>query len=418
MGIRGLPTLIRAIAGNSAIQTYNFSKLSGMKISVDASLIIHQTVIAIRNSGKDMMNSRGELTSHLHGLYYKILIFLQNEMIPIFVFDGAAPSIKSKTIKKRLERRNQAESKLTDLSNSEGEEYIKNFKQTFKPTKENITEAKILLDLMGIPYIVAPGEADVICSWLAARHDSNKKAYVNGVCSDDSDMLALGTPYLFKDMLRFMSMNKPVKVISLNKTLVKMNLTMEQFVNLCSLLGTDYCDNIKGIGPKNAYKLVSKYGTVEKVLHFIHKKETIETDSADSDESDEKNNEQCIIEARDYFLTALKEIDNSDKFILTDDQLKLRKFQEEELLDFMCVKHGFDVVRIKNGIERLKKYHKNMNVTRKNNSKVHKILKPVSENYIFTELSPENIDFLSSDEEIPSKKNSKAEKYIPPRKRQ
>ena len=414
MGIKGLPTLIKSVAGTSAIQTYKFSKFKGMKISVDTSLIIHQTVIAIRSSGKDMVNKNGELTSHLHGLFYKILIFLQNEMVPIFVFDGTAPDIKSKTIEKRRDRREQAETKLKSLSDSEDNEYIKNFKQTFRPTKENIKEARILLDLMGIPYIEAPGEADVICSWLAARRDTNKKPYVNGVCSDDSDMLPLGAPYLFKDMLRFMSMNKPVKVISLNKTLVKMNLTMDQFVNMCALLGTDYCDNIKGIGPKNAYKLISKYGTLEKVLQFLHKTKKIvsesddsnSNDDSDSSDSDNKTNEQCMIDARNYFLTALKEIDESDDFVLTDNQLKLRQFQEDELMDFMCVKHGFDVMRVKSGVDRLREYYKIMNVTRENTARVHKILQPISENYIFTELSPDKIDFLSSDEEqvIPNKK--------------
>lgn len=403
MGIKGLPILIKSVAG-SAIQSYKFSKFSGMKISVDASLLIHQTVIAIRGSGKDMVNKKGQLTSHLHGMFYKILIFLQNNMVPIFVFDGTAPNIKSKTIEKRQERRTDAEKKLKKMADSEDDDYIKNFKQTFRPTKENIKEAIILLELMGIPYIVAPAEADVILSWLAARCDENKKPYVNGVCSDDSDMLALGAPYLFKDMLKFMNMNKPVKVISLKKTLVKMNLTMDQFVNMCSLLGTDYCDNIKGIGPKNAYKYISKYGTVEKVLQYLNKNKKIDSDDDSNSELDEKSNEQCIISARDYFLSALTEIDNSKSFVLTDDQLNLRKFQEDALMDFMCVKHGFDVMRIKTGVERLKTYYKTMNVTRENTTKIHKILQPISENYIFTEIA--DIDFLSSEDEqpMPSKK--------------
>jgi flap endonuclease-1 len=419
MGIKGLPKIIKDIAGSAAIKTYRFSEFKGWVVSVDASLIIHQTVIALRSTGKDMKNSKGELTSHLHGLFYKILIFLQNGMVPIFVFDGKAPNIKNRTIEKRRCRKNQAEKNLQELSDSEGEEYIKNFKQTFKPTKENIKEAQILLDLMGIPYIVAPGEADVVCAWLAARTDSNGKRYVKGVCSDDSDMLPLGAPYLFKDMLRFMSKNKPVKIISLSKTLVKMNLTMNQFIDLCVLLGTDYCDSIKGIGPKGAYKLILKYGTLEKILDLQHKKTIVsdtdnDSDDGDSDcnkESNEKSNEECMFAARNYFKNALKEIDESENFVLTDDQLKLKKYQYEELMDFMCVKHNFDITRIQTGINRLDEYYKKMNVTRENNKKVHKILQPRSENYIFRALT-DDIDFLSSDEEtdklhtMPSKKNT------------
>src|ERR1700761_1303689 len=108
MGIKKLPKLIKDIAGDSAIRSYKFSKFKGWSVSVDANLIIHQTVIAMRSSGKDMKNTKGELTSHLHGLFYKILIFLQNGMVPIFVFDGKAPDIKNKTIEKRQQRKNQA----------------------------------------------------------------------------------------------------------------------------------------------------------------------------------------------------------------------------------------------------------------------------------------------------------------------
>jgi flap endonuclease-1 len=400
MGIKGLPKLIASIGGETAIRSYKFSYFKGLRVSVDASLIIHQTVIAMRKSGHDMKNNKGELTSHLHGLFYKILIFLQNGMIPVFVFDGKAPNIKNKTIERRRSRKTQAEKKLEELSDSDGEEYIKNFKQTFTPTKEDIKQAQILLDLMGIPYIVAPGEADVVCAWLAARRDINKKRYVKGVCSDDSDMLALGAPYLYKDILRFMSKNKYVKVIDLHETLVKMNLTMNQFVDLCVLLGTDYCDNIKGIGPKKAYILIKKYGTLEKVLIFLKKSNDTDSDNGSDDDSDCsdtvcKTNEQCMIEAKKYFKNALKEIDESDNFKIVDGQLDLVKYQYLELMDFMCVKHGFDVTRIQTGIERLKEYYKKMNITKENTKKAHKIIQPKTENYIMQALT-NDIEFLSS----------------------
>lgn len=416
MGIKGLPKLIQDIAGNSAIKTYKFSKFRGWVVAVDASLIIHQTVIAMRSTGKDMTNDRGGLTSHLNGLFHKILMFLQNEMVPIFVFDGKAPNLKNKTLEKRRSRKIQAEKNLEDLSDSDDETYIKQFKQTFTPKKEDIIEAQNLLDLMGIPYIVSPGEADVVCSWLASRKDANGNKYVEGVCSDDSDMLALGACYLFKDMLRYMNNNKMIKVISLKKTLENMKLTMQQFTDLCVLLGTDYCENIKGIGPKGAYKLIMKYGSLDKIVKYLESQNKINLENLDDDTSnsndqnesddDVKNNINCMFRARDYFINATKELDISKNFVITDDQIKLRKYQYEELMDFMCVKHNFDVMRIQTGINRLEEYYRKMNVTRENNKKVHKILQPRSKNYIFTELS-DDIEFLSSEDEndILSKKN-------------
>jgi len=272
MGIKGLPKLIETIAGTYAIKTYEFSRFADMKISIDASPMIYQTVISMRSSGKDMKNKKGGLTSHLHGIFYKVLTFLQNNMVPIFVFDGKSPDMKNKTLQKRNDRRLDAETHLKNLTDSEDEEYIKYFKQVFRPTKQDIEECQIMLDLMGIPWITAPGEADVVCAWLAIRHDERGKRYVKGVCSDDSDMLVLGAPYLFKNMLKFMNGKKTIKVISLRKTLVKMNLTMDQFVDLCILMGCDYCENIKGIGPNTAYKLLHKNDNLENVLKHISKR--------------------------------------------------------------------------------------------------------------------------------------------------
>ena len=49
------------------------------------------------------------------------------------------------------------------------------------------------------------------------------------------------------------------------------DLTQEQFVDLCILLGCDYVDKIKGIGPKKAIELVKKHKNIETILENIDK---------------------------------------------------------------------------------------------------------------------------------------------------
>jgi len=49
----------------------------------------------------------------------------------------------------------------------------------------------------------------------------------------------------------------------------------DQFVDLCILCGCDYCDTIRGIGPKTAVKLMQKHGSLEKVLENLDSKYTI-----------------------------------------------------------------------------------------------------------------------------------------------
>jgi len=45
-----------------------------------------------------------------------------------------------------------------------------------------------------------------------------------------------------------------------------------QFIDLCILLGCDYCDSIKGIGPKKAVDLIKEHKNIETILKHIDKK--------------------------------------------------------------------------------------------------------------------------------------------------
>lgn len=397
MGIPGLPALIESETKKYAVKSYDFSRFYGMRVGIDISLMTHQTVIAIRSSGKDLKNKEGQLTSHLHGIFYKLLNFLQNGMTPIPVFDGKSPDMKSFILEKRKSRKDKALKNIESIEDTEDEEYIKNFKQTFTPKKKDYDELKIMLNLMGIPYIEAPGEADAVLAWLAAKQDVNTgKRYIKGVVSDDSDMLALGAPYLFKDMLKYMGKNKKIKVISLNKALKKMELTMNQFVDMCVLIGCDYCPHIMGMGRKTALKLIKSHGSLKKVIKYLEKtgKFVVKSDSeseSDSTSDNEinindnklKKTKECMLKAADYFKNAVKKLDQSDNFVLTDDNLTLKKFQKNELLDFMINKHGFNQEKISEAVDRLSKYYDKMNITRENNKKFYTV---TGKKNIFTQI--------------------------------
>lgn len=45
-----------------------------------------------------------------------------------------------------------------------------------------------------------------------------------------------------------------------------MGITYEQFIDLCILLGCDYCGTIRGIGPKKAFELIKQYDNIETIL--------------------------------------------------------------------------------------------------------------------------------------------------------
>jgi flap endonuclease-1 len=400
MGIEGLTFLIKEIGKDYAMQFVPLERLRGMTVAVDTSLMVHQTVIAIRNSGKDLINKKGELTSHIYGVFHKIMNLLQHGIIPIFVFDGKVPDIKNETLKKRSEKKGLAKKKMEEINDSEDENYIKNFKQTFTPNEKTYDDIRILLDLMGIPYINAPEEADPVCVWLTTRYnpETNKK-YAKGVFSDDSDMLPLGSPLLFKRSLKFMAREKGVTVINLHRAIAKLNLTKDQFIDMCVLMGCDYCPKIKGIGKKSAYNLIKKHGDLESVISFLKKHGKLEFEDTSIPLEDHVKR---FYAASKYFRTAVKKLDDSDDFVISNDNILPRMMQYDELQDYLCAKQGFDVDKIKESLNNLQIYYKKMNITKPNTKRVHIPDIPVNQNPLLRSIDIDSIEFLS-DDEVPTK---------------
>lgn len=63
-------------------------------------------------------------------------------------------------------------------------------------------------------------------------------------------------------------------IMDITKDLNVLSFTiyLHQFVDLCILLGCDYCDKIAGLGPKRALTLIQKHRTIENVALHVNKK--------------------------------------------------------------------------------------------------------------------------------------------------
>ena len=83
------------------------------------------------------------------------------------------------------------------------------------------------------------------------------------------DTLTFGTPILLKHLTASEQKKLPVHQVDLPKALEGLGMNMDQFIDLCILLGCDYLDPIKGIGPKTALKLIREHGSLEKVIEHL-----------------------------------------------------------------------------------------------------------------------------------------------------
>ncbi|KAJ3505842.1 hypothetical protein NLJ89_g7206 [Agrocybe chaxingu] len=66
-----------------------------------------------------------------------------------------------------------------------------------------------------------------------------------------------------------------------------------QFVELCILLGCDYLEPIKGVGPKSALKLLKEHGSLKAVLKHLRAKSASKKAAAESDEEASEHEEHA-----------------------------------------------------------------------------------------------------------------------------
>ncbi len=238
--------------------------LAGKKIAFDASNVLYQFLSSIRQrDGTLLMDSKGNVTSHLMGLWTRFTnLMLKNIKIAV-VFDGKPPEIKFGTTQEREGRKRVAEEKFKEAFESEDiESAYKYSKQTVRLSKDMVDEAKELLDAMGLPVIQAPSEAEAQASYICRKGD------VWAVASNDFDCLLYGAPRIIQNLTlsstRRLASGQIIEIkpglINLEKNLSRLKLNNDQLLVLAVMVGTDY--NPKGIfkiGPKKAYALVKKY---------------------------------------------------------------------------------------------------------------------------------------------------------------
>uniref|UniRef100_A0A0P4W461 Flap endonuclease 1 n=1 Tax=Scylla olivacea TaxID=85551 RepID=A0A0P4W461_SCYOL len=330
MGILGLSKLIADVAP-SAVKENEIKNFFGRKVAVDASMSLYQFLVAVRQEGQMLTTADGETTSHLMGFFYRTIRMVENGIKPVYVFDGKPPTMKGGELAKRKERREEAQKALEKAEEAGNAEDVEKFsRRLVKVTKTHTEEAKTLLRLMGIPYVEAPCEAEAQCAALA------KAGKVYGVATEDMDALTFGTPILLRHMTFSEARKMPIKEFHLSRVLEGLELKQEEFIDMCILLGCDYCDSIKGVGPKRAIELIRSHKSLESVVKQLDpKKYPVPEDWP-------------FAEARNLFI----EPEVTDP---ADIELKWSEPQEEKLVEFMCEEKGFSEDRIRNGIKKLTK---------------------------------------------------------------
>jgi flap endonuclease-1 len=350
-----------------SVREIELKSLHGRKIAIDASMSIYQFLIAVRSGGPNqqsfqLTNAEGETTSHVQGMFNRTIRYMTEGIKPVFIFDGKPPNLKSGELSKRREKREKAQEALKQAA-EEGDvaELDKQSKRLVRAGQKENQDCQRLLQLMGVPVVMAPCEAEAQAAYLA------KTGVVYATGTEDMDALTFQTPVLIRKMTFAGNSKALVQSIDYQKAIQGLGLTHAEFVDLCILLGCDYCDTIKGVGPKTALKLIREHSTIEKIVRNIDRKKFVvpkswvpneksnsedENDSNHGDEDDDEespsNNDEEIIPA---YVQARSLFHNHE--VLEKVELKWKPCDEEGLTKFLVDEMGFNPDRVKSSIEKL-----------------------------------------------------------------
>ncbi len=305
------------------------SELKGKIIAVDAYNAIYQFLSSIKQpDGTPLLDSQKRITSHLSGIFYRNVSLLGEGMKLVYVFDGEYHELKGRTQENRGDVKREAREKYEQAKEDEDIDGMRKYSFGFvKFTGEMKKESIELLEAMGIPCVLAPGEGEMQCAKLV----QDGEAWA--VASQDYDALVVGGLRLIQN-LTLSRKRKTVsgyvdvfpEILSYQDVLNELGIDRDQFISLAVLVGTDFNPGgVRGIGPKKALALVRAkrypveiFREVEHQIDFdwkkvfeIFKKPNVKSIKLDFPKVDEKVIKDILVSRHDFSMERVEK--NLDK---------------------------------------------------------------------------------------------------------
>jgi len=314
-------------------ETIGFDELKGKIVTVDSFNMLYQFLTTIRTpDGKPLTDSKGNVTSHLIGLFNRTTKFMAKGIKPVFVFDGEKPALKAGELEKRRKLKVEAKKKYREALSKEDVESMRKYGGRFAVlTKEMVDQAKELVSALGLPVVQAPSEGEA----QAAHMVRQNKAWA--VVSQDFDSLVHGADKLVRN-LSIAGRRKKIGVmayqtikpefIDLAKNLNQLGIDQDKLIALAMLVGTDYNPaGIKGIGPKTALKLVKKFDDYDELFEHV------------------KWSEHSDLPWTDIFYL-IKKMKVTDKY-----NIKFRSPDKQKIVKLLVDKHDFNIERVEKTLQ-------------------------------------------------------------------
>ncbi|GAB7337423.1 hypothetical protein MBLNU457_g2764t1 [Dothideomycetes sp. NU457] len=195
----------------------------------------------------------------------RVRMLLHFGVKPYLVFDGDYLPSKSGTEKSRAARRRESKSTGLELlrmgkTAQAQQELQKSVDVTPEMARQLIDE----LRRAKVDFIVAPYEADAQLAYL------EKKGIIDGILSEDSDLLVFGAKVLVTKLDQY---GDCVVIrrddFTLCKDISMMGWSDAEFRWMAILSGCDYLPGIEKMGLKTAHRFLRKHKTVERLVRAV-----------------------------------------------------------------------------------------------------------------------------------------------------
>lgn len=278
MGINNFTKFLRD-KHPSIFKNIPISSITGQKVAIDANNWMHMNMyFATSKSVKNVDFTDGqELERHtvvknwIDSCIKFSITWLENRIVPVFVFDGAYPVEKKSTQSSRKDSKDLLQNEIKNIKNTlskrdystTAEEQVDRLRKLLARdtsiSRDDTRSIQEVLRSIGLPVIIAPGEAEKHCSYL------NIHGFVDYVFTTDSDALCFGCTHWINKVLPQVNGETQLQVIHLDDVLKSLDLDHQTFIDLCIMAGCDYNSNIPGIGIIKAFNLLKKHGCIENI---------------------------------------------------------------------------------------------------------------------------------------------------------
>lgn len=138
--------------------------------------------------------------------------------------------------------------------------------QVETPTADMYQDCMELLTMFGVPYIIAPQEAEAQCAWLDGA------GLVDGVVTDDNDVFLFGARRVYRHIFESKRYVEEYRSEDLQREL---GVGREELGALAQLLGSDYCEGVAGVGIVNAVEVVHAFPGPDGLKEFREDRKSV-----------------------------------------------------------------------------------------------------------------------------------------------